>query len=121
MLDSCHRGASVSKDDALALVYGSPADFEPGTSARYSNSAYLLAARVIQRVLGSRTRARSASAFLSPLGLDDTDLEKHASFDTTRLAHGYRDASELGESFSAPTPPKHALGASTQSSPSPLP
>jgi D-alanyl-D-alanine carboxypeptidase len=100
VLDSYHRGASVSEDDALALVYGSPADFEPGTSAKYSNSAYLLAARVIERVLGRPYSDEIRARFLSPLGLDDTYFEKHDAFEVTRLAHGYRDASELGENFS---------------------
>jgi D-alanyl-D-alanine carboxypeptidase len=100
VLDSYHRGVSVSEDDALALVYGSPADFEPGTSAKYSNSAYLLAARVIERVLGRPYNDEIRERFLSPLGLDDTYFEKHDAFDATRLAHGYRDASELGENFS---------------------
>jgi D-alanyl-D-alanine carboxypeptidase len=100
VLDSYHHGVPVSEDDALALVYGSPADFEPGTSGRYSNSAYLLAARVLERVLERPYADEIRDRLLSPLGLGDTYFEKHDPFDMSRLAHGYRDASELGENFS---------------------
>jgi D-alanyl-D-alanine carboxypeptidase len=100
MLDSYHRGVPVSEEQALALVYGKPADFEPGTSMKYSNSAYLFAARVLDKVLGRPHQQEIHRRFLRPLRLDDSYFEKRDHFDMSRLSHGYRDASELGESFS---------------------
>ncbi|HYO97273.1 MAG TPA: serine hydrolase domain-containing protein [Polyangiaceae bacterium] len=100
VLDSHRRGRGVTEDEALELVYGTPADFEPGTAGNYSNTGYLLAARVLDRVLGHSYTEAIHDRFLAPLALDETYFEKHDAFDLTRLSHGYRDASELGQSFS---------------------
>lgn len=98
-MDHHHRGLPVTEDDALALVYGQPADFEPGTSAAYSNTGYVLAARILSRVLGHSYAEELRVRFYEPLGLVDTYLEKQDSMDMSRLSHGYRDASPLGETF----------------------
>ncbi|WP_224370973.1 serine hydrolase domain-containing protein [Hyalangium versicolor] len=98
-LDHYHRGLPVSEDDALALVYGQPADFEPGTSAAYSNTGYVLTARILSRLLGHDYSQELRARFYEPLGLVDTYIEKKDSLDVNRLSHGYRDASPLGETF----------------------
>jgi D-alanyl-D-alanine carboxypeptidase len=100
LLDSHQRGVPVTEAEALELVYGAPADFEPGSAGNYCNTGYLLVGRVLDRVLGRSFMDEIHDRFLQPLALNDTYFEKHDSFDTSRLSHGYRDASPLGESFS---------------------
>jgi D-alanyl-D-alanine carboxypeptidase len=98
-LDRYHHGQQVSEDDALALVYGQPAGFEPGTSGAYSNTGYVLAARIMSQVLGHHYAEELRTRFYEPLGLVNTYVEKKDTLDMNRLAHGYRDASPLGETF----------------------
>lgn len=99
VLDRYHHGLTVNEDDALSLVYGQPADFEPGASAEYSNTGYVLAARILSRALGHDYAEELRVRFYEPLGLVDTYVEKKDSLDISRLSHGYRDASPLGENF----------------------
>jgi D-alanyl-D-alanine carboxypeptidase len=100
LLDHHRRGLPVTEAEALELVYGAPADFEPGSAGNYCNTGYLLAGRVLDRALGRSFMDEIRDRFLRPLALNDTYFEKHDRFDTSRLSHGYRDASPLGESFS---------------------
>jgi D-alanyl-D-alanine carboxypeptidase len=93
------QGRTVTEDDALAVVYGQPGLFEPGSSASYCNTAYVLAARSMSEVLGHPYQDELRARFFEPLGLHDTYSEKHDVFALERLAHGYRDASEIGRDF----------------------
>jgi D-alanyl-D-alanine carboxypeptidase len=99
VLDAHAQGEPVTEDQALELIYDRKADFEPGTSASYNNTAYVLASRIITRLLGQPYQDVLRERILEPLGLDDTYFEKHDAFEQDRLAHGYRDASELGLDF----------------------
>ena len=99
VLDAHARGEPISEDDALALVYGRKASFEPGTSGAYSNTGYVLAARVLTRITGRPYQDELRARLLDPLGLHDTFFEKHDELDLDRLSHGYRDAREIGYDF----------------------
>lgn len=98
-LDAHMRGKGVTEDEALELIYDRKANFEPGTSAAYNNTGYVLAARIMTKLIGKPYQDQLHERVLGPLGIEDTYFEKHDDFDMERLAHGYRDASEIGYDF----------------------
>ncbi len=98
-LESHFAGLPVSEDQALEIVYGEPASFEPGTSAHYSNTGYVLAGMVMTEVLGHPYQEELHTRIFEPLNMADTYAEKADAFDLDRLSHGYRDASEIGLDF----------------------
>lgn len=57
---------------ALELVLDEPADFEPNTRYRYSNTNYLLIGRILDKVLGYSHHRYVAEEVLAPLGLSHT-------------------------------------------------
>lgn len=60
-------------DDAiLALVLDDPADFEPDTEYRYSNTNYFLLKRIIDKVLGYSHQQYIYDEVLAPIGLTNT-------------------------------------------------
>lgn len=67
--DWVHPGDS---DAMLALIIDDPADFKPGVHQRYSNSNYLLIARILDRTLGYSHRDYIRAELLAPLGLKNT-------------------------------------------------
>jgi D-alanyl-D-alanine carboxypeptidase len=62
--------ADVSEN--LALILDEPADFEPDTRYRYSNTNYLLIGNILDKVLGHSHRQYINNEILVPLGLTDT-------------------------------------------------
>ena len=60
-------------DDAiLALILDDPADFEPDTQYRYSNTNYFLLERIINKVLGYSHQQYIYDEVLAPIGLSNT-------------------------------------------------
>jgi len=62
----------LSPDSMLALFQHEPLDFVPGTGYVYSNSAYYLLARIIQRVSGQSYGNYLREHVFMPLGLNET-------------------------------------------------
>jgi D-alanyl-D-alanine carboxypeptidase len=56
----------------LELVFDSPADFEPDTGYRYSNTNYLLIRRILDKSLGYSHHQYINREILAPLGLTHT-------------------------------------------------
>lgn len=56
----------------LALVLDEPADFEPDTDYRYSNTNYLLIGSILDKVLGYSHQQYIKSEIIAPLGLTNT-------------------------------------------------
>lgn len=56
----------------LALVLDEPADFEPDTDYRYSNTNYLLIGQILDNTLGYNHQQYINKEILEPLGLTDT-------------------------------------------------
>lgn len=54
------------------LIYGKPADFDPGDKERYSNTNYLLLGEILDRKLGYSHHEYIAETILEPLGLTET-------------------------------------------------
>ena len=61
-----------SDDEKLALVLGLPANFEPGEDYEYSNTNYLLLARIMDKVLGYNHYQYIQEEILKPLHLNHT-------------------------------------------------
>ncbi|WP_414827834.1 serine hydrolase domain-containing protein [Alteromonas sp. H39] len=75
---------------SLALINSKPASFAPGENYEYSNTNYLLLARIIEKAVGYNYQKYIDEQFLTPLGLTQTFASvKHA--DTDRLMSGYLD------------------------------
>jgi len=59
-------------DEKLALILDKPADFKPGEDYEYSNTNYLLLARIMDRVLGYNHFQFIQEKILKPLNLNHT-------------------------------------------------
>ena len=71
-----------------AYIYDRPLRFEPGTDFDYSNSNYVLAGLVIERVTGQPLQGLIRERILAPLGLQRTfSGAEHAG--RVQRAHGY--------------------------------
>jgi CubicO group peptidase (beta-lactamase class C family) len=63
----------VTNDDVFRmLVRQKDLNFEPGTKHRYSNSGYVLAAMIVQRVSGQPLRQFAQEHIFTPLGMEHT-------------------------------------------------
>lgn len=61
-----------SSQEALELVFGLPANFEPGEDYEYSNTNYLLISELIEKVAGYSKYQYFREEILIPLGLKKT-------------------------------------------------
>ena len=59
-------------DETLAFVKGKPADFEPNSKYRYSNTNYLLIGKIMDNALGYSHHKYIKDEILKPLGLNHT-------------------------------------------------
>ncbi len=64
-------------DEKLALVLDLPADFEPDKHYKYSNTNYLLLARIMDKVLGYNHFQLIKDEILTPLNLNQTFASIH--------------------------------------------
>lgn len=69
-----HRGAEPEELVAMALKH--PALFPPGTSWSYSNTNYVVAGMLVERVTGHDLSGEIARRITGPLGLRDTYLPR---------------------------------------------
>jgi D-alanyl-D-alanine carboxypeptidase len=60
--------------ELVAIATGRKPLFAPGTQFSYSNTNYILAGMLVERVTGQRLAAQLQHRILQPLGLDDTEL-----------------------------------------------
>lgn len=78
---------AIDPDALLATYAGGELDFEPGTRFSYSNTGFVLAARVVERVSGEPFGKFLAARIFGPVGMTHTALEPKDG--TSGLAHGY--------------------------------
>ncbi len=74
--------------NALATLYGEPADFAAGTDYVYSNSNYLLAQLIIERITGQSLALVLYTRIFAPLGMESCYLETEATFGQN-IVRGY--------------------------------
>ena len=60
------------RDAYLAFAFDEPADFEPDSDYRYSNTNYLLIGNILDKVLGYSHHQYIQDEILEPLGLNHT-------------------------------------------------
>ena len=94
--DWSKRQADVS--DNLKLVLDKPADFEPGTRYRYSNTNYLLIGTILDNALGYSHQQYIDRELLSPLGLTHTHgLLSQVDLDDMASGYHYKIDMDLKE------------------------
>ena len=74
--------------EVVAYLYHKPLLFEPGTDYHYSNSNYVLAGLIIERVAGEPLHGLIRRRILDPAGLRHT-YNGHEAMGGHRRAHGY--------------------------------
>lgn len=86
--------AHTDIDNTLAYALDKPADFLPNARYEYSNTNYLLLARILDAALGYSHHIYIQDFILTPLGMNDTSLLL-ADVDQSRLVHGYWDGRDV--------------------------
>ncbi|MDM7861987.1 serine hydrolase domain-containing protein [Alteromonas sp. ASW11-36] len=81
-------GPSTTTAEALALIAGLPATFEPNQGYEYSNTNYLLIAEIIKAATGLDKRQIISDEILLPLNLSNTFFHL-ADIDVNALVSGY--------------------------------
>lgn len=76
-------GNPVSLDELIAYSSGRDLLFEPGAKYRYSNTGYMILAKIIERVSGLTWAEYMRTAIFGPAKLDDTSVVD----DTSVLEH----------------------------------
>lgn len=69
-----NRFRTYTPEELVALAVSRPPTFPPGGGWRYSNTGYLLAGMIIERVTGNDWRVEVRDRILRPLRLRDTSL-----------------------------------------------
>jgi CubicO group peptidase (beta-lactamase class C family) len=91
----------ATREQFVKAAFDRPLNFAPGTGEQYSNTGYALLAAVIEIASGRPYDDYVRENILQPIGLHDTGLLL-PHFDTTRLAHGYRNTEDLGTLLARP-------------------
>jgi len=89
-----YRDSVFSPD--VVLTYLKAPHFPPGTGFRYSNTNYLLLARIITRATNSTLSSELRRHFWRPLGLSNTYLSMEEQIPQDKLAHVWGDNFEKG-------------------------
>ena len=83
-------------DQVLEYALDLPADFPPDAREEYSNTNYLLLAKIMDVVLGYSHHQQIQDFILNPLGLTDT-FHLPGQADDARVIHGYWDGRDTRE------------------------
>jgi D-alanyl-D-alanine carboxypeptidase len=76
-------------DELIAVSLSKPARFEPGTNWQYSNTNYIIAGQLIERLTGTPYDVQVRHRVLKPLGLRETVLPGTWTGLPNPHAHGY--------------------------------
>jgi len=77
-----------TEQEKLALIFGLPANFEPGENYEYSNTNYLLLGRIMDKTLGYEHFQYIKEEILKPLNLNKT-FKSIAEVDINDVMSGY--------------------------------
>jgi D-alanyl-D-alanine carboxypeptidase len=89
---------NYTPEELIAVSLAKPARFEPGTNWSYSNTGYVVAGQIIERVTGTSYATQVNKRILRPLGLRETVLPGDRTGIPGPHAHGYfayRDGGDL--------------------------
>jgi len=79
---------AISQDDLIAMFKDLPLEFEPGSKWSYSNSGYIVLARVIENVSGMPYAQFLKTNLFDPIGMPSTGVDVNARILPKRAA-GY--------------------------------
>ncbi|QFZ17937.1 serine hydrolase domain-containing protein [Saccharothrix syringae] len=68
------RFRSYRPQELLDAAFSHPSNFDPGQGWRYSNTNYVVAGRIIERITGRPYGAEITTRIIEPLGLEHTSL-----------------------------------------------
>jgi D-alanyl-D-alanine carboxypeptidase len=89
-------------DEVLGYVLDLPADFSPDARYEYSNTNYLLLAKILDAALGYSHYNYIQSAILDPLNMRDT-YHLLSEVDASQLVHGYwNDLDKVHQDYTIP-------------------
>ncbi|MGY0232193.1 serine hydrolase [Longispora urticae] len=88
---------TYSPQELVELALSKPARFEPGTSWSYSNTNYVLARLLVEKVTGHPLAEAMRRLILGPLGLTGTVLPEASPEITEPHAHAYYRYDDAGE------------------------
>ncbi|MEV6948508.1 serine hydrolase domain-containing protein [Streptomyces sp. NPDC051172] len=95
-----HRYDRWTPEDLLAVAMSHAPDFAPGTSWRYSNTNYLLASMVIEKITGHSYGEEIRARIIEPLHLTGTSIPGNR---VTLPQPSSRAYSKLAQSTTGPT------------------
>ncbi|WP_410599383.1 serine hydrolase domain-containing protein [Amycolatopsis sp. lyj-90] len=84
-----HRFDKLSASEAVKLAVGKPPEFAPGSGWGYSNTNYVLAGMVTEKVAGRDWRKEITDRLIRPLDLRETSHPYTSPFLPTPHARGY--------------------------------
>ncbi|TDB70096.1 serine hydrolase [Micromonospora sp. KC721] len=91
------RFTAYRPEDLVRLALSKPARFEPGTDWSYSNTNYVLARLLIEKVTGRPLAEEMQRLILGPLGLSDTVLPDASPEIPEPHAHAYYRYEDTGQ------------------------
>ncbi|WP_258346034.1 serine hydrolase domain-containing protein [Saccharopolyspora gregorii] len=101
-----HRDDTFAAEHLVSLAMQQPPKFEPGTSWSYSNTNFVLAGMIIQRVTGNEWQTEVQDRIIEPLGLHDTYTPRASKHIPGPHATGYQrfpdDMNSPNPTFGAP-------------------
>lgn len=93
-------GWTPSKDDLIGAFQDRPLNFYPGDEFRYSNSGYVLAAKIVENVSGMDFDDYIWENILAPLGMERTGLGDFNMIGNRAVAHkGSRSKFKVIQNF----------------------
>ncbi|MEU0649544.1 serine hydrolase domain-containing protein [Streptomyces umbrinus] len=90
------RYTTWTPEQLVGIATGHAPDFEPGAKWAYSNTNYILAGMIIQKVTGQSWEQQVTKRIIRPLGLRDTSAPTTDSRIPGRHLHGYSDFGKTG-------------------------
>ena len=84
-----NRFRTYDPDELVAVAMAKPARFAPGTSWSYSNTNYILAGQLVERLTGTSYGTQVRQRILRPLGLRETVVPGTRTGIPGPHAHGY--------------------------------
>jgi len=87
----------LSIDEVIALFKDKPLRFEPGQKFEYSNSGYVLLAKVIEKASGLPFGEFLAKNIFIPLGMTDTGLDEAVKVLPQRATGHYKDENGISQ------------------------
>lgn len=101
----------LTREEALAAIFGQPLRSQPGARYAYSDAGYVVLAAIVEQVSGQPFAEYLAKHLFEPSGLLNTRFYDDVRWETTPIAHGYYNDRDIGSPADWPGPYWGLLGA----------